>query len=70
MFHMLHIYSVSYVAPVMFHRLHEQCFVYATYVSLVMFSMFQMLLSHVYACDHVWFMQVVDVWSLNHLRHT
>jgi hypothetical protein len=51
----------------MFHRLHEKCFIHATHVSLVMFPM---LLSHVYACDHVWLMQVVDIWSLKHLRHT
>jgi hypothetical protein len=77
MFHMFHrqcficyIDSVSYVSPVMFHRLHEQCFIHATYVSLVMFPMFHMLLSHVYACHHLWLMQVVDVWSLKHLRHT
>jgi hypothetical protein len=78
MFHMLHRWQCfkcyidigSYVAPVMFHRLHEQCFIHATYVSLVMFPMFHMLLSHVYAFHHVWLIQVVDVWSLKHLRHT
>jgi hypothetical protein len=67
---MCYIGNVSCVAPVMLHRLHEQCFTHATYVSLVMFPMFHMLLLHVYACDHVWLMQVVGVWSLKHLRHT
>jgi hypothetical protein len=68
---MCYIGNVSCVAPVMLHRLHEKCFTHATYVSLVMFPMFHiLLLLHVYACDHVWLMQVVDVWSLKHLRHT
>jgi hypothetical protein len=61
---------VSYVAQLTLHRLHEHCFIHATYVSVVIFPMFHMLLSHVYACDHVWLMQVVEVWSLKHLSYT